>query len=365
MELWRQSQRFVLAVAVALTLPACTGFEGGQDESRQGCASRTLLLERRLERRLAPVLNPDRPPVKGDLPRHYQQGVAWGRLDIALRGLLVERGPVPAVAVHELINQWQDQFEVWKSRSLSDVDLLYLWAEGFPLKSGLAGGGRSELLVLAGGERDGRIVLIDIETGPRGSSSPWKVMLQSLKKRGLKAPALCIADRELGIWPALREELPATRAQYCWNHLMDSVLARLPAELREAAEVELRGMATAGCEEEAWRKKLSFCARHAREWPQAVEALDRPWNRLLTLHRFPASHRELLATTAVLGSPLAALQLLSEGPRGTPTTASALAGIWKLLRVAESRFPRLERAKPSFEGELAGPVLAGRTERDR
>jgi transposase-like protein len=260
-----------------------------------------------------------------------------------------------------MMARWQGQYVAWKGRSLCDEDLRYLWADGFHLKGGLAGG-RSALLVLAGGLRDGRIIILDLETGPMDASEPWKAMLRNLKKRGLREPALCVAPADLGVWPAVREAFPGTQRQWCWNHVVDSVLVRLPAGLREAAQIELRGMAAAGCESEARRKKQRFCAQHVREWPEAIETLDQAWSHLVRLYRFPLRQREILANTAVIGSPLVALQLLNGGSRAGSGTPNTMAAIWKLLRVAEAGFPKLERVKPSSDWAVPGPVLASRVD---
>ena len=61
-------------------------------------------------------------------------------------------------------------------------------------------------------------------------------MLLSLRDRGVDAPKLAVGDGALGLWSALAEVYPETRAQRCWVHKTVNVLDKLPKSLQGAAK---------------------------------------------------------------------------------------------------------------------------------
>jgi len=65
------------------------------------------------------------------------------------------------------------------------------------------------MLVLIAGLRDGRKVVLVVESGYRESTESWAALLRDLKARGLRAPRLVIADGHLGIWGAVATVFPA------------------------------------------------------------------------------------------------------------------------------------------------------------
>ena len=60
--------------------------------------------------------------------------------------------------------------------------------------------------------------------------------LRDLKRRGLPAPMLAIADGALGFWAALREVYPDTQEQLCCVHKIANVLDKLPKRLQSRAK---------------------------------------------------------------------------------------------------------------------------------
>ena len=61
----------------------------------------------------------------------------WGILILALRGLLGEKAHLSSSTVARLKEQWQAEWEVWQSRPLNDLEVVYLWVDGIYVKAGL------------------------------------------------------------------------------------------------------------------------------------------------------------------------------------------------------------------------------------
>jgi len=70
---------------------------------------------------------------------------------------------------------------------------VYLWADGIYVKAGLEKD-KAALLVLVAGLRDGRKVVLAVESGYRESAEGWGRMLRDLRARGMGSPRLVIAD---------------------------------------------------------------------------------------------------------------------------------------------------------------------------
>ena len=64
----------------------------------------------------------------------------WSRgrkRDLVLRGLLGEEAALSASTVSRLKEKWHSELEVWQSRSLDDLEVVYVGADGVYVKAGL------------------------------------------------------------------------------------------------------------------------------------------------------------------------------------------------------------------------------------
>ena len=141
------------------------------------------------------------------MPQLYLHGLAHGDFELALRGLLGDGAPLSASSIERLRAKWQLAYTAWKSRRLDNLDVVYAWADGLYVKAGLEDT-QAALLVIVGALRDGRKVVLAIESGQRESKESWARVLRDLRARGLKPWKVTVADGRLGIWSALGEILP-------------------------------------------------------------------------------------------------------------------------------------------------------------
>jgi transposase-like protein len=72
--------------------------------------------------------------------------------------------------------------------------------------------------------KDGRKVVLAIESGQRESKESWARVLRDLFARGLRRWMVTVADGHLGIWSALGEIFPDGQEQRCWNHRLTNVV---------------------------------------------------------------------------------------------------------------------------------------------
>lgn len=326
------------------------GYRNGYGKARQlALSSGTITLRRprvrdceeKFESQVLPLFKRRSAEVGQLLPELYLHGLAKGDFELALRGLLGEGAPLSASSIGRLKARWQLEYEAWKQQDLSELQLVYAWADGIYVKAGLEKE-KAALLVIIGATTDGHKVLLACESGQRESKLSWAALLRDLKARGLKLPRLTVADGHLGIWSALSEILPESQQQRCWNHKILNVLDGLPKPEQPTAKELLRRMAFSQTQAECEKQRDVFVKRYRNRYPKATETLVRDWERMITFYAFPKEHWPHLRTSNVVESPFAAVRLRTDAAKRYKRVSNATAMIWKLLRVAEKSFRRLK-----------------------
>ena len=144
-----------------------------------------------------------------------------------------------------------------------------MWADGVHFNVRLAEE-RLCTLVIIGVRTDGTKELVAVADGLRESTQSWAELLRDLRRRGMQAPVLAVGDGALGLWAALRDVFPATRAQRCWVHKTANVLAALPTSVHAGARRALAEITGAEDREHAEQAIAQFAADYGAKWPKAV-----------------------------------------------------------------------------------------------
>jgi len=330
------------------------GYRNGYGKPRQLALSNGTItlrrprvrgLEERFESRILPLFRRRTEEVGQLLPELYLHGLAEGDFDLALRGLLGDGAPLSAASIARLKAAWQAEYDVWNSRPLHELEVVYLWVDGIYVKAGLEKE-KAAVLTLIAGLRDGRKVVLAVSSGHRESIESWSAVLRDLKHRGLGAPKLVIGDGHLGIWGALANVFPESKEQRCWNHRIMNVLDQVPKKQQMQARQLLTKIPYAQTREQAEKLKEEFQAWcRKRGLDAAAQLLDADWERMMTFYDFPKEHWQHLRTTNVVESPFAVVRLRTTAAKRYKKVANATAVIWKTLLVAERSFRRLNAPK--------------------
>ena len=202
------------------------------------------------------------------------------------------------------------------------------------------------------GLRDGRKVVIALESGQRESTESWAAILRDLKARGMGCPKLVIGDGHLGIWGGLAEVFPGAGEQRCWNHRLVNILDRVPEKAQAEAKALLTKVVYAETKQEAERRKAVFQAWGRRKGHlDAAALIDKDWERMTAFYAFPKEHWRHLRTTNVIESPFAVVRLRTGPAKRFKKVENATAVIWKVLLIAEQSFRRLNA--PELLAEVA------------
>ena len=315
-------------------------------------------LEERFESRILPLFVRRTQQLGDLLPELYLHGLSQGDFELALRGLLGEGAPLSASSIARLKEKWQAEYDVWKTRDLSDLEVVYLWVDGVYVKAGLEKE-KACILVALAGLADGTKVFVALESGFRESTESWARVLRALRDRGMSAPKLVIGDGHLGIWSGLSQVWPEADEQRCWNHKLMNVLDLVPKKKQVHARMQLKAIPASETEKGAEQQRDKFvgwCKKNGCE--EAAKTLVRDWERMVSFYSYPKPHWVHLRTSNAIESPFASVRLRTDASKRYKKVANATAVIWKLMLVAERTFRKLNAP------ELLEQVLAGKVFKD-
>ena len=183
------------------------------------------------------------PSIDALIPALYLKGISTGNMNEALVAILGDHAKgLSPTNIARLTKIWEEEYQDWSKRNLSDKDYIYFWVDGIYFNVRLSDD-RPCLLVIIGALADGTKEMVAIYDGERESKLSWKTVLQDLKSRGLRqGPKLSIGDGALGFWAAVEEEFPGCRHQRCWVHKTANVLDKMPKSVQVNAKSMIHDM---------------------------------------------------------------------------------------------------------------------------
>jgi putative transposase len=277
------------------------------------------------------------PKVTEVLPLLYLHGLSTGDFVPALEAFFGSAAGLSAAAVTRLTAAWQAEYETFCRRDLSEVDYVYVWADGVHFRVRLEQA-RLCCLVIVGVRADGTKELVAVADGERESTDSWAEVLRSLRRRGMRAPVLAVGDGALGLWAALRDVFPATRHQRDWVHKAANVLNALPKAVQAGARRALAEIRDAPDRDHAHRAIEAFGRDYGVKWPKAVAKITDDAEQLLCFFDFPAEHWLHLKTSNPIESTFSPVRARTRVTKGPGSKAAGLAMAFKLLQAAQDRW---------------------------
>ena len=277
------------------------------------------------------------PKVTEVLPLLYLHGLSSKDFGPALEGFFGTDAGLSAATITRLTLQWQDEARAFEARDLSNVDYIYLWADGIHVGIRLDEE-KLCLLVLIGVRVDGTKELIALADGYRESTGSWADLLRDCKRRGMRAPVLAVGDGALGFWSALREVFPETKEQRCWFHKIANVLSAMPKSAHPGAKKALAEIWNAEDREHARRAVAAFKLAYGAKFGKAVAKITDDLDELLAFYDFPAEHWIHLRTTNPIESTFATVRHRTKVTKGPGSKAAGLAMAFKLIEAAQARW---------------------------
>lgn len=289
------------------------------------------------------------PSIDALVPFLYLKGISTGDFSHALANILGENAPgLSATNIVRLKKIWEQDYQEWVKRDLSDKRYVYFWADGiyFNVRLEDPENNRQCILVIMGALEDGRKELVSVLDGYRESKQSWQEMLKDLKQRGLKeAPKLAAGDGGLGFWAALSEEFPETKEQRCWVHKTANILDKMPTSVQDRAKVHIHDMYMAPTKDEAMKAYNHFLSSYEVKYDRACECLRKDVASLFSFYDFPAEHWVHIRSTNPIESTFATVRLRTKRTKGCGSRLATLTMVFKLVLEAEKTWKKLKGYK--------------------
>jgi len=301
--------------------------------------------ERKFTSHILPPYMRKTPRLEEAVPVLYLRGLSSGDFQEALGALLGEKALAgfSATTVTRLLAVWQDEYKTWRKRPLTQPAYTYIWADGVHFNIRLEDD-RLACLVIIGVRPDGVKEVIALEDGYRESTESWATLLRDLKRRGMPAPKLAVADGALGFWAALRQVYPETEEQRCWVHKIANVLDKLPQRLQPRAKSHLHEIMRAPDRPAALEELTRFQEEYETKYAKAVACLTKDQESLFTFMDYPAAHWIHLRTTNPIESAFSTVKARTRTTKGAGSRNAGLAMAFKLLMMAEKRWRKVNAA---------------------
>jgi transposase-like protein len=286
------------------------------------------------------------PSIDALIPALYLKGVSTGDFSDALVAILGEKAAgLSATNVVRLKATWEQDYQAWRQRDLSQKRYVYWWADGIYFNVRLDDD-RTCVLVLIGATEDGTKELLAVVDGFRESKDSWGDLLRELKAHGLtQPPKLATGDGSLGFWIALQEEFgTAVEQQRCWVHKTANVLDKLPKSLQGRAKDLLHDVYLAPTRHDALTAYDRFLTNYQLKYPKACDCLEKDKGVLFTFYDFPAEHWSHLRTTNPIESTFATVRLRTQRTKGCGSRLATLTMVYKLGLEAQNGWRRLNGA---------------------
>jgi putative transposase len=227
----------------------------------------------------------------------FVRGLSVRDVEASLADALGPQSTVSKSTVSRICEAIKEEFDVWKVRSLADLELDYLFADGsfFRMHPRTPA---EPVLVAWGITSAGKPVFLGLEPGNAESTDAWAGFFRGLKARGLRDPLLVISDGGAGLIGAVELVFSDSLRQRCLVHRARNLLAKVPAHAHAKVKAEYwaifddidTGPGEAAVAE-ATRRAGSFAAKWRKLYPSAVACLEDDFEHLVTYLRFPIEHQ--------------------------------------------------------------------------
>ena len=280
--------------------------------------------------------------VDAALLQVYLCGANTRRIRWALKPLLAD-GPLSKSTISRLVQGLTAHVEAWQRRALADLDLVYLYLDGFHLKVRV-GGRVSPVPVLAvlGVQRNGQKVLVHLSLRGSESTDAWAAVCEDLAARGVRAPHLCILDGSRGLRAAVTQTWPQAAIQRCTVHKLRNLLTTVPKRLHDELRAEYHAIVLADDGAAARRAYTAFVKKWSKAGPGAVKSLEEAGTDLLTMYRYPRSQWKSLRTTNGIERLYLEFRRRVKTQGSFPGEQAVLPLLYGLLASGQIRFRKLD-----------------------
>jgi putative transposase len=263
-----------------------------------------------------------RPEIDAAVMQAYVGGVSTRDMAQVTEALLGKR--IGRSTVSRVTKQLEDQVDELRSEPITEpIAYLYLDATFIDARWARTVENVSALVAYGVGP-DGHRKLLAVHIGAQESEASWTELLNELVERGLSGVQLIIRDEHAGLIAAARKVLPEAKQQRCTVHLLRNVSSHVPQRHQKRLARELVNVLHAPSLDEAKRNLKQFRLQFAKQFPEAVECLERGFADGTTYYAFPEAHWMRIRSTNGLERLHGEIKRRTRAVGAFPDRASAL-----------------------------------------
>jgi len=297
----------------------------------------------------------------------FVRGLSVRDVEATLAEALGPEAKVSRSTVSRICEAIKSEFDAFKARDLSGIELEYLFVDGSHFK--MHAGTKAEPVLVAWGiDTSGKPHLLGLEPGSAESTDAWADFLRGMAKRGLRPPLLVISDGGPGLIGAVEIVLSGSLRQRCLIHRCRNLVAKVPkhAQGRVKAEYwaifdEIEAAPGDRAVAEATRRAKAFAVKWGKIYPAAVDCLNDGFEYLTTYLRFPKEHWRRIRHSNFIERTFGETRRRVKVIGRLPGERSCLSLVWAVLDRASRGWrgvdmsPHAVRLLQDLRRELFGP----------
>ena len=284
----------------------------------------------------------------------WVRGLSMRDIEAALAETLGDDAAVSKSTASQICQAVKEQFDAFRTRDLSKVDLAYLHVDASHFRYHHAADAEP-VLVAYGITTDGDPMLLAVDGASAESHDACAAFLRDLTARGLRPPLLVVSDGGPGLIGALERVFAASWRQRCLVHRARNAVAKVSAG--DAAEFKADFWAIFDdVDAEPGEAALAqarthveeFAAKWGTRYPGAVACVTDDFEHLAAHLRFPAAHWRRIRHTNLIERTCGETRRRVKVIGRLPGERSCLSLVWAVL----------DRAAGGWRGVAVSPADA-------
>ncbi len=284
----------------------------------------------------------------------FVRGLSVRDVEASLADALGPESTVSKSTVSRICEAIRDEFDTWKTRDLSGIEVDYFFADGSYFKMH-PGAPAEPVLVGWGITAIGKPVFLGLEPGSSESHDAWAGFFRGLKARGLRDPLLVISDGGTGLIGAAEVVFDRSLRQRCLIHRARNILAKVPAHAQAKVKAEFWAIfddvdAEPGTAAQAVARgrAKAFATRWRKLYPAAVDCLEDDFEHLITYLRFPVEHHARIRHSNFIERTFGETRRRVKVIGRLPGERSCLSLVWAVLDRASRGWRGVQQTIPSI-----------------
>lgn len=215
---------------------------------------------------------------------------------------LIDKNGKPILSrsvVSELNERLYAEYEQFRQRDLSTLDVVYLFVDGVYEAVRKYTNNQAMLCawaILSNGTKQ----MVHIAVAQSESQQAWEIFFDDMLRRGLRQPMLVISDGNPGLVNAIAQKFPHAHRQRCIAHKLRNIMVKLPHERQQEILGKVKEVYYAASYDSAQLLAARFIEQHAKEFPEAVNCFSDDLEACLVHLKFPAGHLKFIRTTNLM-----------------------------------------------------------------